>query len=503
MPNSSPSQGCSGVGHFATLEYVERDPIQNWQVLASTPSSPLTNRARQGDSRLPGLTILFHPDTRRVGERVALGEVASEGGVMLARRQLEFTAPGGGPARPLGDPYLSRRPIRFAASRFGGLRIDCAGSGTRVVANDDWVHCDRVFLGVEVERGVVLVLSNRVTLLLHYLSSESSQETPRFDLVGENPLIIGVRREIQRVSEDSRPLLLRGEFGTGKKSIAKAIHRAGRRRERPFVEINCAEVDAWDSFSDLLARALGGTLYFNRIEKMPTQTQAQLLEAMARVEDAPMNRDESADHLPRVVAGTDWTLSARIRAGEPSGPLFEHLAAEAIELPSLRKRRDDVGRLLIHYLRQELAKIGASHCLDDPGPYAQPWLPPQLVAHLVAYDWPANVRQLQRVVRELVLSNYENEQVMYGPQIDLLLERTAMPSEQGLCEEGPEEIPIHREASEISEFELLTTLRSHQWQIEPTAAQLALSQEAVFGLIEKYSTSAPRQKRSRRGVRPF
>ncbi len=452
---------------------------------------------------MPGLTILFHPDTRRVGERVALGEVASEGGVMLARRQLEFTAPGGGPSRPLGDPYLSRRPIRFAASRFGGLRIDCAGSGTRVVANDDWVHCDRVFLGVEVERGIVLVLSNRVALLLHYLSSLAFQEAPRFDLVGENALIVGVRREIQRLAEDSTPLLLRGEFGTGKMSIARAMHRFGRRRERPFVEINCADADAWESISELLPRAVGGTLYLNRIEKMPAEAQTHLLGAMGRAEDEPQGGGESAEDVPRVVAGTDWTSSARIRADEPAGPLLEHLTEEVIELPSLRKRRDDVGRLLIHYLRQELVKRDAGHCLDDPGPYSQPWLPPQLVAHLVAYDWPANVCQLQRVVRHLVASHYEQEQVVYGPQIDLLLEKTAKPSEQGLSEEEPEERPARREPSEITEIELLTTLRSHQWQIEPTAAQLAVSREAVFSLIEKYSTSAPRQKRSRRGSRPF
>ncbi|MCP4660091.1 MAG: sigma-54-dependent Fis family transcriptional regulator [bacterium] len=438
-----------------------------------------------------------------MGERVALGEVASEGGVTLARRQLEFTAPAGGASRPLGDPYLSRRPIRFAASRFGGLRIDCAGSGTRVVANDDWVHCDRVFLGVEVERGIVLVLSNRVALLLHYLSSLPSQEAPRFDLVGESPLIVGVRREIRRLVEGSMPLLLRGEFGTGKKSIAKAMHRFGRRRERPFVEINCTDVDAWDSISELLPRAVGGTLYLNRIEKMPAEAQTQLLGAMDRAGGEPKGGGESAEDVIRVVAGTDWTSSGRIRADEPSGPLLEHLGEEVIELPSLRKRRDDVGRLLIHYLRKELAKVDAGHCLDDPGPYAQPWLPPQLVAHLVAYDWPANVCQLRQIVRQLVVSHHEKEQVVYGPQIDLLLERTARPSEQDLTDEGPEERPASREPSEISEIELLTTLRSHQWQIEPTAVQLAVSQEAVFSLIEKYSTSTPRRKRSRRGVRPF
>jgi len=450
---------------------------------------------------VPGLTILFHPDTQRVGERAELREVASEGGVTLARRQLEFSPPGGGSSRPLGDPYISRRPIRFAASRFGGLRIDCVDSGTRVVANDDWVHCDRVFLGVEVERGIVLLLSNRVVLLLHFLSSPPSEELPRFDLVGESSPIIRLRRELRRIAADSMPVLLRGEFGTGKRSIARAIHRFGRRRERTFVELTCTGDGSSLPISELLARAAGGTLFLGRVERMPADAQAELLEALERA--GGESRGSAGQEDVRLVAATDWTSSSRIRAEEPSGPLLERLAEGVIELPSLRKRRDDVGRLLIHFLRQELANIDAGHCLDDPGPYAQPWLPPQLVAHLVAYDWPANVCQLQQVVHRLVVGNHKNEQVVYGPEIDQLLERTARPSDQGFYDEGSEKHPVRREPSEISEIELLTALRSHHWQIEPTAAQLAISQETLFSLIEKYSTSTKRMQGSRRGMRPF
>lgn len=434
-------------------------------------------------SRVPALTILSHPDSRRVGERAVLWEDAPEHGeALLSRWQLEFRLPGGDGARPLDDPYVSRRPIRFTAARFGGIRIDCTRSGTRVIANEDWISEDRVFLGVEVERGVVLVLAERLALILHHLDAASDSDVPGFGLVGESPAMVSLRREIQRLAVDDLPVLLRGETGSGRTTVAHAIHEAGR-GDRPCVTVNAA---VETSISDLLARSSGGTLLLDTVDDLEAGFQAELTRALD---------DDACD--VRVLA---TVTERRSRSSTPARALLERWSAHALEVPALDKRRDDVGRLVFHFLRAELARLDALERLTDPGPFSPPWLPVRLIASLASYEWPRNVRQLRRVACQLARDHHDKPHVDLGPDLDDLLEGKPE-SETEWAVDGGGSASAPERTDGISEIELLSALRAHRWQAEPTAAHLGVSPETLFTMIENFSEKNQRRKERRRS--PF
>lgn len=442
------------------------------------------------EPKVPCLTILSHPDSQRVGERAVLwSEPEREGEALLARQVLAFGHPTAGEGKTLDDPYISRRPIRFTAARFGGIRLDCSESGTRVVANGDWIPEDRVFLGVEVERGVVLVLAERLALLLHNLDARHRERQPQFGLVGESPRIEAVRREVQRLASTSEPALLRGPSGVGKKAVARAIHAASDRQELPYLTVRMIDPASIAPAKDLVAQASGGTLVLDAAEKTPQDLQKELL---AAIEDAGARGNGI-----RLLAST--SDSGRRNLDTSAGPLMDRLSQDVVDVPSLEKMRDDVARLTFHFLHQELARVDALHCLKNPGVYAPPWFPVRLVARLVSYEWPRNVSQLQGVTRFLAMEHYQKDHVDIGSDIELLLEGTAETSGPWEWpEEATEEAGAHREPAEVSEIELLTALRNHRWQAEPTAAELGITPEALFSMIEQFSERTRRHKTGRR-----
>ena len=471
------------MGSFATLDLVAQSCFQRWSGPSPIDFDLPDHPTPSSETSIACLTILCHPDVRRVGERAVLEAVASEGEALLARQVLELAPPRGGETRPLLDRYLSRRPIRFAAARFGGIRIDCNDTGTRVVADGDWIPTDRVFLGVEVKRGIVLMLANRIVLLLHNVPAEIPDDLPDLGLTGESSTLIEVRRQIQGLLPGTGPVLLRGEKGTGKNQVGEALHRHGARRDQPYVVAHLDDEALHGALADLTRRAAGGILYLDAVDKLSKESQNVLLRTL-----------ETTPDPPRVIAATSARASRRWNAA--SGPLLERLLEDIVDLPPLAKRRDDIGRLLYHFLRDELAKIGALDRLADPGPYAQPWLSVQVVAHLAGYAWPRNVAQLRSVARQLVLDHRGSDEIRHGPQIEQLLDSTAESSEWKGDEDlsGPIARPQFREPSEISDAELLTALRAHRWQARPTAEQLEISEEALFGLIEKLSQNSPRRR---------
>lgn len=437
------------------------------------------------------LTVVFHPDTERIGERAVLWESGAESGeALLGRREMDFRSPRGGPVRPLDDPYLSRRPIRLAAARFGGVRIDCTKTGTRVVANDNWISEERVFLGVEVERGVVLVLSERISILLHSLTGMDGDRAPGFGLVGENPSVERLRREIRDCAGDASPVLVLGEAGTGKKTAARAIHEAGG-RDRPYVTLAGADDGpARTCVPDLLAQASGGALLLDAIDRMEVELQNELVRNLAR------GRNDV-----RIIA-TGSQLAPR----GPASPLIDKWDWNRLEVPPLQCRRDDVPRLAIHFLREDLGAIDALHRLDDPGPYGSPWCPVRLAAALASYEWPDNVRQLRHVARRLVRDHHTHEQIDVRIDLEELFEESSSSPTSSWggwsidhCREGA---PPPERRSQLSEIEILSALRAHRWQAEPAAAYLGITPEALFAMMEKVFDKDQRRKPIRRSPAP-
>src|SRR6185369_15510863 len=379
---------------------------QTWSTPEGKPAPSLT---------VPGLTILGHPAVRRVGERAALLDLASGRETLLSRAEPGFAAPGETDLQPLAARYLSRRPWVLRPTSDGGVRLH-RGDSPMSLTVDGAPVADEVSLPASaVERGVVLLLAGHVVLLLHRFRPVFAGNTPRFDLVGLSDPLLDLCRQISRVADLDVPVLLRGASGTGKELVAAALHGASRRRAKPFLALNMGALPASLAAAELFGaargaftgaeharrgyfrRAHGGTLFLDEIGETPVEVQPLLLRALESGEVQPLGSEEAARVDVRVLAATDTDLEQAAAAGRFRGPLLHRLGGYTIRLPALRERRDDIGRLFFHFLREELAGVGEEDRLADHGPEARPWPPAEWIAHLASAPWPGNVRQLRNV----------------------------------------------------------------------------------------------------------
>ena len=461
--------------------------------------------------RVPALTILYHPDQDRIGEQCRLATLPLGKGAELSRLEPIFSPVGLTRGEPLADARLSRRPVWLEHSDGGGVRIDVGGTSTEVIA--DGVRVDGV-MEIAAERlagGVVLELAKRFALLLHSLGRAQERTSP-MGLVGENEAIGRLRGDILRVTDLPVPILLRGESGTGKELVARAIHDASPRRDRPFVAVNMAAVTSTVAASELFghvrgaftgasrdhdgffARANTGTLFMDEIGDISPELQVMLLRVLETAEIQPVGGSRSRRIDVRLIAATDADLEARTRSGAFRLPLLHRLAGYELSMPALRERRDDIPRLLLHFLRQELDALGEASRLDSPGPSGAAWLPAGLVARLVRNDWPGNVRQLRNVARQLVISSRGKDVVRVDPAVERLLqsqprrtpERPFTPAIRPAAEsEPPAPRPKRKRPAQLSHDELMAALRANQFRLGPTASELGMSRTTLYALIEK------------------
>jgi two-component system, NtrC family, nitrogen regulation response regulator GlnG len=474
-----------------------------------TWSAPSGATWGESSARVPALTILAHPDPRRVGEVARLHDLSAGGEALLSRTAPGFSAPGESTPRPLADRHLSRRPMRLAASP-GGLRLEVGESRTRVVAESEPVGTARDFSAHEVERGAVIELADRIVLLLHLTAAVPLQDGERFGMIGDSEAIARVRHEVCRVAELDLTVLLRGETGTGKELVARAIHEASPRCDGPFLCVNMGAIPTSLAPSELFGavkgsftdardhagyfqRAHGGTLFLDEIGETPPEVQVMLLRALESGEIQRVGAQNVQRVDARLVAATDVDLERAVAEGRFREQLRQRLSVYEIYVPPLRERRDDLGRLLFTFLREELREIGEEHRLDPAGD-AHPWMPAAIVARLARHDWPGNVRQLRNVARQIVVASRGFDTVQIGLQVERLLREAAAPppAEPPAPIEPPapprRRAPAasYRSPSEVTEAELLAALCAHEWKVKRAAVQLGIARPSLYVLLEKF-----------------
>ncbi len=483
---------------------------QTWS--APTGKSPLL-------PTVPGLTILGHPETRRVGERAALLDLSSGREMLLSRTEPEFSPPGESAPRPLAVPYLSRRPWLLRPAAGGGVTLLRGDSPISLAANGEPVAGEAGFSAAEVDCGVVLLLADRVVLLLHRFRPVFPDSLPRYGLVGLSDSLLDLCRQIARVADLDVPVLLRGESGTGKELVAAALHRASSRRDRPFLALNMGALPASLAAAELFGatrgaytgaeharrgyfrRAQGGTLFLDEIGEASQEVQPLLLRALESGEVQPLGSEEPARVDVRLVAATDADLEQAVAAGRFRAPLLHRLGGYAIRLPALRERRDDIGRLFFHFLREELAVVGEERRLTDPGPEAQPWPPAAWIARLAAVPWPGNVRQLRNVARSLAIESRGTGEGAAEAQLPAAIEdllREERPTMESGSPSRPPASPtappapartVFRSPQDVSEEELLAALAAHRWQPRATAQQLGISRPSLYFLLDAFPST--------------
>ena len=467
------------------------------------------------------LTIVYHPQLDRVGERATLEGLSPDKPLPLSRVEPVFTHPGISAGEPLADDHISRKPVHFGVDADGNVRLDMGDSGTSVSVNGRRIVGSASFSPKDLARGVVLTIGHRVVLLLHRATMLESVPGPdaskgERELVGESDGIRRISWEIHSVADLDLPVLLRGETGTGKELVARAIHRASNRQEKPFVAVNLGAITPSLAIAELFGaekgaftgslkrqvgyfeQAAGGTLFLDEIGEAPVELQVALLRALETGEVQTVGAAQPRKIDVRVVAATDADLENKVATGSFRAPLLNRLAAYEIWIPPLRERRDDIGRLFVRFLREEMATIGESNRLSPPDGDAKPWLPAAIVAQLVDYDWPGNIRQLRNVVRQIVIGNRGRNRAEMTPAVERLL---GPPPAHGATPVAPvdttpkETAPVpsapvvgtnRRKPAEITEDELRTALRACRWELNETAEKLGISRASMYNLNERF-----------------
>jgi two-component system nitrogen regulation response regulator GlnG len=490
----------------ATSGFTVEQPL--WDDLSAS------ERRKRARARYPALTILYHPDIRRVGERAVLSGLLAGRHVPLSRLEPGFEPPPQGGARPLLDRGVSRSPIRITRDENGTVGLSTEGSRTRLVADGMPVARTCTFPASEVDRGVVIELADRVVLLLHMMATPPPRVLESFGLIGESEGLLRVRHEIRRVADLEVPVLLRGETGTGKELVARAIHQASPRRDGPCLSVNMGAIPASLASSELFGavkgsftgsvrdqpgyfqRAHGGTLFLDEIGEAPPEVQVMLLRVIETGEVQRVGGSGTQRVDVRLIAATDADLEGAIEAGRFRAPLLHRLAGYELVIPPLRERRDDFGRLFCHYLAEELRGTGEEHRLAPAEDGAPLWMPASVVARLARHAWPGNIRQLHNTVRQMVIASRSSDTVEIGPQVERLLREAAPPP--AAAPEAvlpPEPVPRrraeateYRSPAEVTEAELTETLRTTRWEVKLAAERLGISRPSLYLLIDKFQS---------------
>jgi DNA-binding NtrC family response regulator len=230
-------------------------------------------------------------------------------------------------------------------------------------------------------------------------------------IVGASTVLRGLLQQVETVAVTDATVLIRGETGTGKELIARALHNRSDRRNGPFVKINCAAIPAGLLESELMGhekgaftgavaqrigrfeRAQNGTLFLDEIGEMPIDLQPKLLRLLQEREFERVGGSKTLRSNARLVAATHRDLAAMVERRTFREDLFYRLSVFPVETPPLRARREDIPALARHFVRELATRM------KKPTPS----LSPEVIEMLMQHDWPGNVRELQNVLERAVI----------------------------------------------------------------------------------------------------
>jgi len=481
------------------------------------------------DGALVGLTVLFHPNVERVGQVCALFSLEVGGVRRLSRLEPDFHWHGVEKGEPLASPVLSRTPIIVRGTERGSLSLENPASLNAVLVQGQPLLGAREFPESDLTSGIVISLSGSVLLLLHRLSADRDP-SPDLGIFGESLEIRRVREEIRRVADLDACVLIRGGSGSGKELVAGAIHRHSQRQSEPYITVNMGAIPTSVGASMLFGHARGaftgaanpspgffgsadrGTLFLDEVGETPRDLQALLLRAIREGEIQPVGEPRTKHVDVRVISATDADLNVMVDRGQFAMPLLRRLEGYTIAIPPLRERRDDLARLFFRFLSSELTETGERDKLNEPAPSQKPWLPANVMASLLDYDWPGNVAELETIAKRIAITNRQRKGFYLDPMIGERLTRVRTPgtSEPARADAlGSTAIPATiqpatqptqppgalaqptvsppartKDAASLEDAEIAQAMREHRFKIKAAAIALGVSRSWLNTRLE-------------------
>jgi two-component system nitrogen regulation response regulator NtrX len=351
------------------------------------------------------------------------------------------------------------------------------------------------FLEKPLDRDRVL-LTVRNAIASRRLSEEKARLeedlTKEFRIIGESPAIKELLKTIEKIGPTQARVLITGENGVGKGIIARAIHKASERADARFVEVCCAAIpdDLIESellgyekgaFTGAVARkpgrfemADGGTIFLDEIGDMSPKVQAKVLRVLEESEFERVGGTKTITVDVRVIAATNKDLRALIDEGKFREDLFYRLNVVPMEIPPLRRRKEDIPVLAEYFLRIYCEMYGLKPKKPDHA----------VTEKLVEYSWPGNVRELRNIIERMVITS-EAEHLEVKDLPPLAEGALLKSSDYG-------DVATYEEFKGISEKAFLERkLGENNWNISKTAKILGMQRSNLYKKMQKLGIDSP------------
>ncbi len=318
-------------------------------------------------------------------------------------------------------------------------------------------------------------------------NGESVKRARLGGLVGISSLMQRAYEKIQRASEVDCVVLLQGESGTGKELAARAIHQYSRRKEFPFIPVNCSAIPdnlleselfgyvrgafsgAVANTQGILRTASGGTVFFDEIGELSRGLQAKLLRFVEDKVVKPLGSNRSYEIDVRIIVATNVDLKEEVHKGGFRRDLYYRISVLPIFMPPLRKKKEDIPLLVNHFLEKYAEGSGRAVC----------GVSSQVMTALFQYDWPGNVREIENLIQHAIVMGSNPILTMKD-----LPARFSVGDACKLIEQGESNIPTLRE---MEEKLIRESLKATRGNVSFAARILGVDRKTIYRKMKRFS----------------
>ena len=373
-------------------------------------------------------------------------------------------------------------------------QIDTAVKAMKLGAYD---YLPQPFDPEELEMVVTRAFERRKLLQENvHLKNEVSARYSFENIIGSSPPMQNVYRLVARCAPTNSTVMVRGDSGTGKELIARAIHFNSLRKEQPFITVDCASLSenlleselfghvkgsftgAVTNKKGLLEAANGGTLFLDEIGNISMSTQAKLLRFIEEREFKAVGDTQTKTVNIRLITATNKDLENMVSEGSFRDDLYYRINIFPIEIPSLRERRDDIPALAFHFLNQFSKEMDRQVKEFSAG----------AMNLLMNHDWPGNVRELENVVhRAVILTSDESIRQAHlvnildmQPLGDMDIPRTSEELK------SIKKITRQKSVQNVEKLFVLGALKRNRWSVTAAAEETGMQRPNLQALMKKY-----------------
>jgi formate hydrogenlyase transcriptional activator len=394
--------------------------------------------------------------------------------------------------QPYGVQSYCWLPLTTARRRLGTLNFTSKQVGAYDVADLDFLQHVADQVAVAVENALAFQEIEALNDRLHreniYLEEEARAENNFGEIVGESVALRRVLKEVETVAPTDSTVLIRGETGTGKELIARALHELSPRRGNNFVKLNCAAIPTGLLESELFGHEKGaftgaicqkvgrfelahqGTLFLDEVGDIPPELQPKLLRVLQEQEFERLGSTKTIKVDVRMVAATNRDLAWMVADGTFRADLYYRLNVFPVVLPPLRERPDDIPQLVRHFTQRFARRMGRR--IET--------IPSAVMDALVRYPWPGNVRELQNVIERAVI-------LSLGPSL-----RIPPGDLQPAATQAAAAAPAAVSLADAEREHILSALRQTGWVLggpEGAAARLGMKRSTLYKKMKKLGIS--------------